>query len=198
LPTTSKPLQNNDPEYNINDSTLFPQGSNDVLEVLCSGEPTAGKLLMHFLLFYGRHFDANTTCIDVSGTHHPDYNMKQHSTMHSNLELSPFTARKAGGTYNPVTDVYTVDPLIVFDPLEGAESNNVARSCYAWTNIRWTFEQCYNTLSGVVELGVGSNSNRSRSKTWPQQEHYDLPVDTMDLLRQVDELSPLLELLLSF
>ena len=198
LPMTSKPLQNNDPEYNINDSTLFPQGSNDVLEVLCSGEPTAGKLLMHFLLFYGRHFDANTTCIDVSGTHHPDYNMKQHSTMHSNLELSPFTARKAGGTYNPVTDVYTVDPLIVFDPLEGAESNNVARSCYAWTNIRWTFEQCYNTLSGVVELGVGSNSNRSRSKTWPQQEHYDLPVDTMDLLRQVDELSPLLELLLSF
>merc|ERR1712176_1154503 len=27
--------------------------SNDILEVLRSGEPTAGKLLMHFLLFYG-------------------------------------------------------------------------------------------------------------------------------------------------
>lgn len=192
LPTTSKSLQN-DSEYTLKDSTLFPQGSNDVLEVLCSGEPTAGKLLMHFLLFYGRHFDANTSCIDVSGTHHPDYKMKQHSKMHANLELSPFTTRKAGGTYNPVTDVYTVDPLIVYDPLEGAEANNVARSCYAWTNIRWTFEQCYNTLSGVVELDVGSNINRSRSKTWPQQENIGLPVDNMDVSRQVDELSPLLE-----
>ncbi len=181
------------------DSTLFSQGSNDVLEVLCSGEPTAGKLLMHFLLFYGRHFDPNTTCIDVSGTHHPDYKTKKGSSMHSDPELSPFTVRKAGGTYNPVTDVYTVDPIIVYDPLEGSELNNVARSCYAWGNIQWAFGQCYNTLSGVVELGAGSNSDttRCRSKTWPMQESLGLPVDG-DTSRQVDDLSPLLELLLSF
>jgi len=198
IPTNSKSVQNSSSDDALKDSTLFPQGSNDVLEVLCSGEPTAGKLLMHFLLFYGRHFDANSTCIDVSGKHHPDFKMKQHSKMHASLQLSPFTVRKAGGAYNPVTDVYTVDPLIVYDPLEGAESNNVARSCYAWVNIRWTFEQCYKTLSGVVELGVGSNNNRSRSKTWPQQENVSIPVDTLNVSRHVDEMSPLLELLLSF
>ena len=31
--------------------------SNDIPEVLCSGEPTAGKLLMHFFLFYGQIFE---------------------------------------------------------------------------------------------------------------------------------------------
>ena len=195
---TSPKMHQQGPHESLQDSTLFPQGSNDVLEVLCSGEPTAGKLLMHFLLFYGRHFDANSTCIDVSGTHHPDYKTKKNSKMHSNLQLSPFTERKAGGTYNPITDVYTVDPLIVYDPLEGAETNNVARSCYAWGNIRWIFEQCYNTLLGVVELGAGSSTNRTRSKTWPTQENVGLPLDNLDVSRHVDELSPLLELLLSF
>ena len=189
--TTAKSVGN---ETSIKDSTLFPQGSNDVLEVLCSGEQTAGKLLMHFLLFYGRHFDAMATCIDVSGTHHPDYKIKQQSKMHASIQLSPFTVRKAGGSYNPITEMYTVDPVIVYDPLEGAESNNVARSCYAWENIRWTFQQCYNTLSGVVELGAGSSNNRSRSKTWPQQEN----ALEKQSSTQVDELSPLLELLLSF
>lgn len=197
IPTLSKCAQNY-PHGDLQDLSLFPQGSNDVLEVLCSGEPTAGKLLMHFLLFYGRHFDAYTTCIDVSGTHHPDYKHKQDSIMHANAHLSPFTVRKAGGTFNPVTEVYTVDPIVVYDPLEGAESNNVARSCYAWENIRWTFEQCYNTLSGVVELGAGSNNNRSRSKTWPQQDSTCPTADGTVTSRNVDDLSPLLELLLSF
>jgi DNA polymerase sigma len=197
VPALSKSTQNYS-DSTIQDLSLFPQGSNDVLEVLCSGEPTAGKLLMHFLLFYGRHFDAYTTCIDVSGTHHPDYKAKPDSKVHANTHLSPFTARKAGGTFNPITEVYTVDPIVVYDPLEGAESNNVARSCYAWENIRWTFEQCYNTLSGVVELGVVSNNNRSRSKTWPQQDNTGPTVDSLETSRNVDDLSPLLELLLSF
>merc|ERR1712113_547250 len=94
-------------------------GSNDVLEVLCSGEPTAGKLLMHFLLFYGRHFDASTTFIDVSGTHHPG-NIKNKDE--SKRNWSAFINRKPGGTYNPVTDMYTVEPLVVYDPLEGRET----------------------------------------------------------------------------
>jgi DNA polymerase sigma len=197
IPTLSKCAQTYS-HGDLQDLSLFPQGSNDVLEVLCSGEPTAGKLLMHFLLFYGRHFDAYTTCIDISGTHHPEYKHKQDSNMHANAHLSPFTVRKAGGTFNPVTEVYTVDPIVVYDPLEGAETNNVARSCYAWENIRWTFEQCYNTLSGVVELGAGSNNNRSRSKTWPQQDNTGSTADGTETSRNVDDLSPLLELLLSF
>jgi DNA polymerase sigma len=183
--------RDDDVDESIHDTTLFPQGSNDVLEVLCSGEPTAGKLLMHFLLFYGRHFDATTTCIDVSGTHHPDYK-KARNKLQTISHLSPYVNRKPGGTYNPTTDVYTVDPIIIYDPLEGSESNNVSRTCYAWENIRWTFEQCYNTLSGVVELGVGSRNDRNRSKSWPVQVNGQA-ADPDDLSVQ-----PLLELLLSF
>ncbi len=148
---------NEDQSIAAQDSTLFPQGSNDVLEVLCSGEPTAGKLLMHFLLFYGRHFDARTTCIDVSGTHHPDSARIKND---SKRNWSSFINRKPGGTYNPHTDMYTVEPLVVYDPLEGGESYNVTRSCYAWPTISWTFDQCFNTLSGVVELGSETNGNR--------------------------------------
>jgi hypothetical protein len=136
-------------------STTFPQGYNDVLEVLCSGEPTAGKLLMHFLLYYGRHFDSKTTCIDVSGTHHPDYSKITNGTKR---HWSPFMTRKEGGNFNG--EIYSFPTLVVYDPLEGCESNNVTRSCYAWSNIAWTFNQCFNTLSGVVELGAESNDGR--------------------------------------
>jgi len=177
-------------------SPLFPQGSNDVLEVLCSGEPTAGKLLMHFLLFYGHHFDAQTTCIDVLGTHHPDYSKLMGlrdsvgPTSLRSHHLSPFLLRKAGGVYDPITGIYTVDNIVVYDPLEGAESNNVARSCFAWTTIRWVFEQCYNTLSCLVERDNNSVNGKLRS----DQNLNDTRIDTND----VDNMPHLLELLLSF
>uniref|UniRef100_A0A7S2W0F9 Poly(A) RNA polymerase mitochondrial-like central palm domain-containing protein n=1 Tax=Eucampia antarctica TaxID=49252 RepID=A0A7S2W0F9_9STRA len=151
-------------------SPLFPQGSNDVLEVLCSGETTAGKLLMHFLLFYGQLFEAQSTCVDVSGTHHPDFSScddkKYPETLNrfGHLHLSPFSPRKSGGAYDPVTGIFSVDPVVVYDPLEGAETNNVSRSCFAWSTIRWVFAQCYVTLSGVVERGAGLASDRNRNE----------------------------------
>jgi hypothetical protein len=49
--------------------SFIPQGFDDVIEVLCSGETTSGKLLMHFLLHYGQYFDATSTAIDISGKH---------------------------------------------------------------------------------------------------------------------------------
>lgn len=114
----------------------FAPGSNDVLEVLCSGEETAGKLLMHCLLFYGHYFNAQSMVIDVTA---PEYGR------------GPFTARRQGGLIDPVSGVFTVDPIVVYDPLEGAEGNNVARSCFAWINIRSVFAQCYTTLQHTVE-----------------------------------------------
>ncbi len=128
---------------------LFPQGSNDVVEVLCSGDTTAGKLLMHFLLFYGQHFDARTIAIDVSGKH-TDVNRAANGSA-SYLPLSPYIQRRQGGTIDPISGMLTVDPIVVYDPLEGAENNNVARSCFLWSNIRWVFAQSYNTLSSAVE-----------------------------------------------
>jgi len=197
-----KASQNQSQSIGVQDSTIFPQGSNDVLEVLCSGEPTSGKLLMHFLLFYGRHFDARTTCIDVGGTHHPEF-----TSISKNTNLSPFIDRKPGGTYNLNTEVYTVDQLIVYDPLPGAESNNVTRSCFAWPTISWTFDQCFNTLSGVVELfGAGTKKNRRNSgneqsrpsESTPSSLTSDSPPSSNNSRNVDDDVSPLLELLLSF
>jgi hypothetical protein len=190
-------------------SLLFPQGSNDVLEVLCSGKPSAGKLLMHFLLFYGQHFDAQSTSIDVSGTHHPDCNYFAPSELQDHL--SPFISRKAGGTIDPITGVFTVDPIVVYDPLAGCENNNVARSCFAWSSIRWVFSQCYMTLSSVVErggddsaisgasasLGTGSR-DRSKKGHISGQESMVGRGGLVVNPNSIDDMTPLLELLLSF
>jgi hypothetical protein len=182
------------------DSSVFPQGSNDVLEVLCSGETTAGKLLMHFLLFYGQIFDASTTCIDVSGKHHPDF--QRNSQYRQARYTTPFIKRKPGGSFNPVSDVYTVDTLVAYDPLEGAEANNVARSCYAWSNISSVFGQCYNTLSGEVDRDSSSNGRRRRMNGDSDGININLtgsiPKVDQELQSKMDEVTPLLELLLSF
>lgn len=193
----------------MHDTPLFPQGSNDVLEVLCSGETTAGKLLMHFLLFYGRHFDAQTTCIDLGMNN--GLKMRERESLN---ELSPFRPRKTGGFYNPVTEVYTVDPVVVYDPWEESESNmNVARSCFAWGNIRCVFEQCFNTLSGVVERGNGTGSSdrngfrnngsdkstcASRLLNGEESSLPGVPSASIGRHHDTDNVSPLLELLLSF
>ena len=134
----------------------FPQGSNDVLEVLCTGEPTAGKLLMHFLLFYGQHFESQATAVDVSGVHHPDFH-RYRNRPYGSYRLSSYVPRHSGGSIDPVTGMYTVDPIVIYDPLEGCENNNVARSCFAWASIRSVFHQCYMTLSGACERGSGTN-----------------------------------------
>ena len=138
--------------------TLFPQCFNDVTEVLCSGETTPGKLLMHFLLFYGQHFDSQSTAIDYSSTHKREGNNNGFSHM------SPYLQRRSGGSYDPMTGMLTVDPIVVYDPLEGAESNNVARSCFAWSSIRWVFAQSYMTLSSVVEMSANNTSEHSGGK----------------------------------
>ena len=57
----------------------------------------------------------------------------------------------------------TVDPIVVYDPLEGAENNNVARSCFAWSSIRWVFAQSYMTLSSVVEMSAGNTPGQNES-----------------------------------
>ena len=172
------------------DSSLFPQGFHDVVEVLCSGETTPGKLLMHFLLFYGQHFDAQSTAIDYSGTHHRNANGNLGYSVRS-----PYMQRRTAGTYDPVTGMLTVDPIVVYDPLEGAETNNVARSCFAWSSIRWVFAQSYMTLSSAVEMnasqGGGNRAITHTSSEGPAYGH-DESGNVM-----VDPSSPLLELLLS-
>jgi hypothetical protein len=155
-------------------SSSAPQGSNDILEVLCSGELTSGKLLMHFLLFYGHHFDARSTLIDINGTHHSEYGT-------INLErLSPFVPRPPGGTIDPITGMFSVDQIVVYDPLEGAIDHNVTKRCYCWNNVKWVFAQCYMTVSQIVETsdtkdatnGTSSGSIKTKDEQEPILEHF--------------------------
>lgn len=201
--------------------STVPQGSNDVLEVLCSGELTSGKLLMHFLLFYGQHFDSRTTIIDINATHHPEYGMVDFS------RLSPFVPRPPGGTIDPVTGMFSVDPIVVYDPLEGAEAEyNVSKRCYCWNNVKWVFAQSYMTVSSIVETSdttrskscssIQSNTNNhsrenSRSKSFHEGEKgTNKPSSSVNNVKPTKEkasttaasdddvMSGILELLLSF
>jgi hypothetical protein len=143
-PSSETPSSEDDTKKVFQTSSV-PQGSNDILEVLCSGELTSGKLLMHFLLFYGHHFDARSTLIDINGTHHPEHGMIDFD------RLSPFVPRSPGGAIDPITGMFSVDPIVVYDPLEGAIDHNVTKRCYCWNNVKWVFAQCYMTVSTIVE-----------------------------------------------
>lgn len=192
-----------------NAPSLFPQGSDDVLEVLCSGETSAGKLLMHFLLYYGEHFDSRALAIDVVGNFHPDY---RDDARPASGHLSPFIPRLSGGTIDPVTGMLTVDPIVIYDPWEGGRGSNVARSCYAWSSIQWHLAQCYMTLSSAVERCGTSLTTPSLVTEDPRKEAIleSCRIDNQqraingDVISetgpppQVDTVSPLLELLLSF
>mmetsp|Transcript_1271 Transcript_1271/g.1621 ORF Transcript_1271/g.1621 Transcript_1271/m.1621 type:complete len:1749 (-) Transcript_1271:123-5369(-) len=202
--------------------SLFPQGSNDVLEVLCSGETTAGKLLMHFLLYYGELFDSRLAAIDVVGNYHQDTTSgRSELSAHS----SPFVNRRSGGSIDPYTGMLTVDPIVVYDPWEGGRGNNVTRSCYAWSSIRWHFGQCYMTLSSAIErtgsspattsissetsrkeipamslvneVNTENNDHQSKSKDTVANKSYNKSSNA-GLQPPVDMVSPLLELLISF
>lgn len=172
------------------DSSGFPQGFHDVIEVLCSGETTPGKLLMHFLLFYGQHFESQSTAIDYSGTHTRDAAANNGYSVRSAYML-----RRNTGSYDPVTGMYTVDPIVIYDPLEGAENNNVARSCFAWSSIRWVFAQSYMTLSSAAEQNATDGRRKRSSSTASEGPSYGHD-ESGNVV--VDPSSPLLELLLSY
>merc|ERR1712238_273176 len=177
----------------MTDTSSFPQGFHDVIEVLCSGETTPGKLLMHFLLFYGQHFESQSTAIDYSGTH-----QREAVAINGYSIRSSYLQRRTAGSYDPVTGMLTVDPIVVYDPLEGAENNNVARSCFAWSSIRWVFAQSYMTLSSAAEMNATTNEgtrNRATSSVGVEGPTYRRDESGHVV---VDPSSPLLELLLSF
>ncbi|GAX09922.1 hypothetical protein FisN_11Lh093 [Fistulifera solaris] len=180
--------------------SYFAQGFNDIVEVLCSGETTAGKLLMHFLLYYGQHFDAQSTAIDISGKHERPFSNHVFPYAH----ISPYIQRRAHGTIDPVTGMLTVDPIVIFDPLEGAENTNVARRCFAWLSVRWIFAQSYNTLSSAVERSASPSTPGAKHTAETRGDTNDTKprassTVTSDVSNDTtDPQSPLLRCLLSF
>jgi hypothetical protein len=193
-------------------ASFFPQSFHDVIEVLCSGETTSGKLLMHFLLFYGQHFDSHSIAIDYSNTHERDANANNGYAVSSSYML-----RRSNGSYDPMTGMLTVDPIVVYDPLEGREAYNVARSCFAWGSIRWVFAQSYMTLSSAVEMSAGhmptqggvrsaqstQGANAGQNEFYPSSGQQDaawvMPYGNYESGNVIfDPSTPLLELLLSY
>lgn len=180
---------------------FYPQGVSDIIEVLCSGETTAGKLLMHFFLFYGQYFDAQTTAIDISGKHVRD------SSIPFSQHFSPFVQRKSPGSIDPVTGMLIIDPIVVYDPLEGAENNNVARRCFCWNSVRWIFSQSYTTLSSAVERSAtpptspnGKNVKQGNGSSLDgrDKDHPTVLTNQEVVMDPRDPSSPLLSCLLSF
>jgi DNA polymerase sigma len=174
---------------------FYPQGYNDIVEVLCSGETTAGKLLMHFLLYYGQHFDAQSTAIDISGKHERLYDGP-------NSYRTPYIQRKSLGNIDPITGMLTVDPIVIYDPLEGSENNNVSRRCFAWNSVRWIFAQSYATLASAVERSAtppttpnGGSIPQAVGRDSDSGSFVFSPDSNCDLM---DPSSPLLRCLLSF
>lgn len=206
----SIPTKQNAASVAYESGSNFPQSFHDVIEVLCSGETTSGKLLMHFLLFYGQHFDSHSTAIDYSNTHKRDAYANNGYAI-----ASPYMLRRNAGTYDAMTGMLTVDPIVVYDPLEGAESNNVARSCFAWSSIRWVFAQSYMTLSSAVEMSAGHFPHRGNSRV-VSVSHAPADGENIESLNEAkgdygawrgqeetgstifDPATPLLELLLAF
>jgi len=138
--------------------SFFPQGFDDVIEVLCLGETTSGKLLMHFLLHYGQYFDATSTAIDVSGKHERALAITPYSY------LTPYIERSTPESIDPHTGMLIIDHIVIYDPLEGREKNNVARRCFAWPHVRWIFAQSYATLSSAVEKASPAHGQH----VWPE------------------------------
>ena len=171
----------------------FPQGYNDIVEVLCTGETTAGKLLMHFLLYYGQHFDAQSAAIDLR------FDYPNHPTPYS--YFSPYIQRRTAGFIDPVTGMLTVDPIVVYDPLYRYD-RNVARRCFAWNQVRWIFAQSYLTLASAVERSKTppSTPTASPSPTLPRVRDFSSPnlYSPDDSLDSSDPSSSLLRCLLSF
>ena len=187
--------------------SVFPQGFNDVIEVLCTGEATPGKLLMHFLLFYGQHFEGHATAIDISGKHPRE--IPTHSPLYTHF--SPYIQRRSAGVIDPITGIFTVDPIVVYDPLEGAEMNNVARRCFLWGSVKWVFAQSFMTLSSAVEQNttppgtpgpgtkeVAKDAKGPGAANSKANAAWSGPYKSSDKVDIFDPTSPLLELLLSF
>ena len=178
--------------------SFYPQGFDDVIEVLCTGETTAGKLLMHFLLYYGQYFDAQATAIDISGKHERGAAAGHQNSPYS--YLSPYIPRRAPETIDPHTGMLVVDHIVVYDPLPGAENRNVARRCFAWQQVKWIFSQSYATLSSAVERSSSPPATPAMRPAASEGAEGDEKVahSTEGTGDPMDPSSPLLRCLLSF
>ena len=146
---------------------------------------------MHFLLFYGHHFDARSTLIDINGAHHPEYGT-------INFErLSPFVSRPPGGTIDPITGMFSVDQIVVYDPLEGAIDHNVTKRCYCWNNVKWVFAQCYMTVSQIVETS-DTTCGKTLTLNSNKYEHDTAIGESSGSVKTKEEQEPILEHFLSF
>jgi len=142
IPTKSCDFNNDENELSSDTEVLLGiddnEDSTDGIDVLYEGDLTVGKMLMLFLVTYGKHFDARTMAVDVSAS----------------SKKSPFVRRKSSCQIDTTTGVYSVDPLVIYDPIYPGENKNVSRSSFAFPSIQWMFNQCFTTLKHTVNRRI--------------------------------------------
>ena len=112
--------------------------------------------------------------------------------------LSPFVPRPPGGTIDPITGMFSVDPIVVYDPLEGAIDHNVTKRCYCWNNVKWVFAQCYMTVSTIVETSDTTCGKISPSADSKKCKQDDANGKSSGNGKPKEEQEPILEHFLSF
>jgi hypothetical protein len=168
-------------------------GCWDTLEVLCRGEPTSGKLLMYFFLLFGKIFDAQNTVVDMLAPEPTPFVSRQFMPMGPAGQVSHHPVHVAGTNIDPMTGAISVDPIVVYDPLEGEEGKNVARSCFAWYSIQKVLGQCYTTLTQSLEASTSARAHHHHRNGGVEGR-----VDVGTPLDRDEDSSPLLALLLSY
>lgn len=87
---------------------------------------TPGEVLVRFLSFFGRQFDASRVGISVG-----------RGALNNPFALSPAVDPRTG---MPVMDAH----VVIEDPLD--REQNVARSCFGFPQVQWLFGQCLSVL----------------------------------------------------
>jgi hypothetical protein len=101
---------------------------------------------MHFLHFYGREFNPATMYVDANDE-------EGRPGIRDDAKRGPTTVNEETGL--PAM----ADPLVILNPIDN--KTNVARSCFAFSALQWTFGQCFNTLVREGQIGIDAGGDEN-------------------------------------
>ena len=107
----------------------------------------SSAVLLHFLFYYGSQFDCLKHVIQAETTSHG----------------LPSSRTDDLTRLDEVTGLPNYDPIVIRNPLfkGAAELNNVAKSCFAWSSLRWFFMQAFTTLDLATRDGEETTEEMS-------------------------------------
>ena len=124
------------------------------------GKFTVAGLIMHFFYYYGFMFDARTSSIDCTSFN--GLAVQRTDDMNS---------------IDPVTGLPDFDPLVIVNPLAGG-TRNVAKSCFAFSNLQWFFANSFNCL----QLASRGGGDRQSTNPGQRDEKSEAALLLLDLI----------------